>query len=107
MLHRVERFVAKRARIVGYRISVLRFVLSVKNERYSVIQRNLGSQVLLAENERLEGMKEIFYRKPSQGFQDPAVLLERDIIETTDFNPVAEIVPPDVCVKNRRPGHRQ
>ena len=45
------------------RVAVLRFVLSVEDETNIVPQGELGGELLLAENEGLKRMQQVFNRK--------------------------------------------
>ena len=98
---------SRRLVVVGDRVAVLGFVLSVEDQRDAELQRELRAEVLLSENERLERMQQVLNRQPGEELHHLAVLIEADVVEAAHVQPRLEVLPADFGVENRRPCDRQ
>ena len=92
---------------LGDGIAVLGLGLAVEYQRNVELQGDLRGQVLLAENEGLEGVEQVFQAQPGEEPVNPAVGLEGDVVEPAGLDPGQEILPAVVGVEQGRPSHGQ
>ena len=93
--------------VVGDRVSIFGLVLAVKDQGNFIPNGQLRRKVLLSQDERLKGMQQVLNRQSGQQSMHAAIRLECDIVESSDFDPIAKILNADVCIEYGRPGNRQ
>ena len=106
LLREVARVALRRRRLCDW-VAVLYLVLAVDDERDAVRRRQLRRQPLLAEDERLEGVQEIFEGQARQRAMYPSIGCTEIVVEA-GVDPRLEVSPANlgVCVGRPRHGER-
>ena len=106
VVDREEVLVAQRRVVVGDGVAELGLVLSVEDQRNAELGRHLGRQLLLAQNEGLEGMEQVLGGQTGQQTVGHAVGSAQVVVKA-GMDPGLHILPAPGRVEVRRPGDGQ
>ena len=99
-----EVFVPQGAVVICDRVAELGLILAVEHQRNAKLRGHLGCQLLLAQNEGLEGMEQILGGQAGEQPVGQAVGGAQVVVKP-GMNPGLEVLPAPVGVDVRRPGY--